>query len=328
MKDSIFGMHIVVTPDESPCKHIFPSMEENVMGAKSRRLSWGAGGAISLPLMKFSTLVCLLLVVLPVASHGGKPAPVNDPTAGPARNISPELRAALEKLKLPGVKINLEEWCVDVDSRVCLKEGLLELIACTKDTKEHESIIVIDAKPSHVHTALLLIGAKPGNPAQRQPIDPEMTRFRDIPPSGGPVNVFLAFKDPEGKQVEFPISDFIKRADDHDGSPEPATEGGDGKFPTHTFLFAGSILVGEGDGPRQYLCDSNGNVISISTFGDELLCLAGFHEQANGALMWQVDGTKLPAVDSKIILRLRPAEGKKPPGPASEPKAGEKPAGK
>ena len=86
--------------------------------------------------------------------------------------------------------------------------------------------------------------------------------------------------------------------------------------------------MGEGEGPRQYLCDTNGNVISISTFGDELLCLPGFHENANGALMWQVDGEKLPALDSKITLRLRPSDGKKPSSPGPDPKAGGKPAEK
>jgi hypothetical protein len=275
------------------------------------RLSWANLHAIRQACMKFRTLFLILLTSASYSAIGDEPAPADEPAKAPARQISPELRAALEKLKLPGVKINPEEWCVDVDSRLCLKEGLLELIACTKDTKEHESIIAIEAKPSHVHTALLLIGAKPGSPAQRQAIDPEMTRYRDIPPSGSPVDVFLVFKDKEGNQVEKPISDFIKRAEEHDGSAEPADEDGDEKFPTHTFLFAGSILVGEGDGPRRYLCDTEGNVISISTFGDELLCLPGFHEHANGALMWAVDGEKLPELNSKVILRLRPSAGKK-----------------
>jgi hypothetical protein len=274
-------------------------------------LSWANLHAIRQACMKFPTLLLTLLAMASGASFGEKPAPVKEPAKAPARQISPELRAALEKLKLPGVKINPEEWCVDVDSRLCLKEGLLELIACTKDTKEHESIIAIEAKPSHVHTALLLIGAKPGSPAQRQAIDPEMTRFRDIPPSGSPVDVFLVFNDKEGKQVEMPISEFIKPADHHDASAEPSADGENEKFPTHTFLFAGSILVGEGDGPRRYLCDTEGNVISISTFGDELLCLPGFHENANGALMWAVDGGKLPELGSKVILRLRPSDGKK-----------------
>jgi hypothetical protein len=278
--------------------------------------------------MKYRSLLCLFLAMASGPSFGAEPAPANGPPAGNPREIPADLRAAVGKLEMPGVKINLDEWCVDVDSRVSLREGLLELIACVKDTKEHESIIAIEAKPSHVHTALLLLGAKPGSPASQQPIDDEMTDFRFIPPSGSPVDVFLVIPAPEGKQVELPISDFIKAADDQDASVEPAAEDQRARFPTHTFLFAGSTLVGEGDGPRHYLCDTEGNVISISTFGDELLCLPGFHEQANDALMWQVDGARLPEIDGKVILRLRPSDGKKPPSPEADRTKGEKPAEK
>jgi hypothetical protein len=262
-------------------------------------------------------ILAWILPLLPLVPCAGdtpatdaKPAaPAATQTAKTARKVSPELKAALEKLALPGVKLNIEEWSVDVDSKVCLREGMLELIACTKDSKEHESIIMIEAKPSHVHTALLLLGAKPGRPATQEAIDPEMTRFRSFPPSGGPIDVFLVITDPAGKQTEHPISDFIIPSDRNDWghSAEEADESEEEKkFPTHTFLFAGSHLVGESEGPRRYLCDSSGNVISITTFGDELLCLPGFHDHSNGALMWQANGEKLPEVDSKVILRLRP----------------------
>ena len=227
---------------------------------------------------------------------------------------------ALKKLKLPGVDINLKERCVDVASVVCLAEGALELIACTKDTKEHEAIIMIEAVPKHVHTALLLIGAKPGSPAMRKAVDKEQTRWIDIPPSGGAVDVSLVITDKEGKTVERPISDFIVANDDESNT---AVEGAkQERFPTNTFVFAGSILHGEGDGPRQYIADSSGNVISITTFGDELLCLSDFHDNANGALMWQIDSKHLPPVGTKVKLRLRPkfsnAASDKPSGGAEE----------
>jgi hypothetical protein len=229
--------------------------------------------------------------------------------AGTKRTVSPELRAALAKLELPGVRINLDEWSVDVDSRVCLRDGLLELIACTKDSKEHESIIVVDAKPSHIHAALLLLGAKAGNPAMQQPIDSEMTRFIHKPPTGAAVDVSLVLTDAQGKATVHPISDFISPADHggaETGSATPDDQERKKEFPTSTFLFAGSILVGEGEGPKRYLCDLNGNVISITTFGDELLCLPGVHDHSNGSLMWQVNGEKLPELDTKVTLRLRP----------------------
>jgi hypothetical protein len=239
------------------------------------------------------------------------------------REISPALRQAIEKLVLPGVKINLDGWCVDVDSKVCLKEGLLELIACTKDTKEHESIVMIEAKPSHVHAALLLLGAKPGRPATQRMIEGDHPRFISTPPHGGPVEVFLVVKDAEGREQEYPISDFLVRANDNGSIAEGQKAEEAERFTKDPFVFAGSVLVGEAKGPRQYLSDQSGNVISISTFGDELLCLSGFHENANGALMWQVNGEKLPGIGKKVILRLRPKET---PKPAPEPAAGEKKA--
>ena len=107
--------------------------------------------------------------------------------------------------------------------------------------------------------------------------------------------------------VEHPISDFVARSDVQ--TDELAAEQDQAEenceFP-NTFLFAGSQLRDNGPGPRQYLADLSGNVISIATFGDELLCLPGTHTKDNNALMWRVDASKLPKVGSKVTLRLRP----------------------
>lgn len=232
-------------------------------------------------------------------------APATKP-AVEAAGTNAEPGAKPKEFKLPGLVINLEKGCVDVEATVCLDEGTLELIACTKDSKEHESIIAVAAKPSHIHAALLLLGARPGNPSMRKPLDAEGTRWIDIPPQGDPIGVYLAFKDKEGKMVEYPISDFIAPTDDDYGR-SPASDESEEKaeFPD-AFIFAGSHLIGQGKGPRQYLCDQSGNVISIATFGDELICLSGMHASDNGSLMWQINPTKLPEVGTKITLRLRP----------------------
>lgn len=214
------------------------------------------------------------------------------------------VQAALQQLKFPGVAINVQERCVDVESSVCLHRGALELVACTKGTKEHESIVVIAAKPRHIHAALLLLGAKPGSPATRQQLGDQAERWMDVPPRGGPVDVYLVFNGKEGNMVEHPISDFI--APSRPKSNDPAAADQEARFPTHTFLFAGSVLYGDGPGPRRYLSDESGNVISIATFGDELLCLPEIYSQDNDALIWQVNAAGLPAVGSNVTLRLRP----------------------
>lgn len=216
-----------------------------------------------------------------------------------------------KNVKLPGLVVKFRERCVDVEATVCLDEGMLELIACTKGTKEHESIVVVHAKPMHIHTALLLLGTQSGNPAMRRPVGEGGTRWVDIPPRGDPVDVYLALRNKQGKAVDHPISDFVARSDENPDvlvgeQDEHAREDDrENRFPK-TFLFAGSILVGDGPGPRTYLADQSGSVISIATFGDELLCLPGIHGMDNDSLIWQVDATKLPKVGSKVTLRLRP----------------------
>ncbi|MFT7304302.1 MAG: hypothetical protein ACI8UZ_003152 [Akkermansiaceae bacterium] len=208
----------------------------------------------------------------------------------------------LAALKLPGVTINLKKRSVDIKATISLDEGSLEFVACLKDTKEHESIITIQAKPSHIHTALLLLGAEAGNPAMRKLVgEGDDQHWIDLPPKGSPITVSFVTTDKAGRQTERPLSDFIVKAD------ESAT-----KFPHNTFLFAGSHLTGKDDGPKTYLADRSGSVISISTFGDELLCLPLIYGQENHALQWEINPTNLPAVGSEIILRLHPQIKKNP----------------
>ena len=229
-------------------------------------------------------------------ASGDKPAPEKSATKPARKNV-----------KLPGLVIDFQQRCVDLEGSICLDEGMLELVACTKGSKEHESIVAITARPMHIHTALLLLGANSGNPAMRRPIDEGGTRWVNIPPKGDPVDVYLVFDNSDGKMVEHPISDFVARSEKRPDELDAGEDGADKdlEFP-HTFLFAGSLLRGDGPGPRQYLSNLSGNVISIATFGDELLCLPEVHSHDNDALMWQIDATKLPKVGSKVTLRLRP----------------------
>ena len=253
---------------------------------------WPAGFPILLAALALPSLMLGAAELTPDSLSTNRPALAGGHTNSPAA-------AAVSKLKFPGLAINLEERCVDVEASVCLRRGLLELVACTKGTKEHESIVVVEAKPRHIHAALLLLGAKPGSPATRQQLGDQAERWIDVPPRGGPVDVSLVLRGEGGKWAERPISDFIIRSRPKSADPEP-------KLPTLTFLFAGSVLHGDGPGPRRYLSDDSGNVISLSTFGDELLCLPAIHSQANDALQWQVNPTHLPAIGSNVTLRLRP----------------------
>lgn len=230
-----------------------------------------------------------------------------------------ELALDRDELIMPGLKIMIKKGYIDVDAKVCLTEGMLELIACTKDSKEHEAMISVEPKAAHIHAALLLVGAQPGNPAMRKEVQTEDgPRWVDIEPRGQEIDVYLVFNNKDGQPEEHSIKKFLIKGmeENFDGVPTEPVKKEDRAFPTHTFLFVGSHVFKDGESDPIYLADESGNVISLSTFGDELLALPGVHAHANEALSWAVDPTHLPPLETKVTLRLKP---KKPAG-AEQPK--------
>jgi hypothetical protein len=140
-----------------------------------------------------------------------------------------------------------------------------------------------------------------------KPANEERTEWIHLPPRGDEILVSLVYPDPEDKDkaIERPISDFLKRSE-HDAAQQPDGEedvaGSAEVF--ETFLFVGSVLVEREGEDRTYVADQTGNVISISTFGDEVLCLPSRVSQANAALVWSVNGKHLPKIGTKVSLRL------------------------
>jgi len=64
----------------------------------------------------------------------------------------------------PGVWIDWSVPQVEIAGQVVLRRGPLELLACSPHTREHESIVRLNARPLHVFQALGLIGLEPGHP--------------------------------------------------------------------------------------------------------------------------------------------------------------------
>lgn len=233
----------------------------------------------------------------------------NAAEAAPAEGDTPPADGK-RQVKLPGLVVDLDEKYVDVDAVVCLDNGMLELIACTADTKEHESIIKVSARPMHIHAGLLLLGANNGNPAISKRIDKEgeEPRWIHLPPRGDKIDVTLVFADIDGDESEYPIGDFIRWADKDDQMLGFEEQDGEPRVFPSTFLFAGSVLHVDDKGNRHYLADTSGHVITIATFGDELLCLPLIHSTDNGALVWEVNPEILPEVGTKVKMRLRKAK--------------------
>lgn len=102
------------------------------------------------------------------------------------------------------VLIDLSGKRVLLKAKVVLREGLLEMFCCLKQTKEHESILAVDSKAYTIHTALLAIGAKPGRPAQFVP------KYK--PATGQRIDIFVQWTDKTGKLHRAPAQRWIRHA--------------------------------------------------------------------------------------------------------------------
>ncbi len=89
-------------------------------------------------------------------------------------------------------------------TKVVLRGGVLEMLCCLKQTKEHESILALDGEARIVHAGLLAIKAETGKPVKY---------FPDFePPQGQRIDVFLQWTDSKGKLHREPAQNWIRRA--------------------------------------------------------------------------------------------------------------------
>lgn len=255
-----------------------------------------------------AALVLMLLVGLAGVALGEGAAPPSAAASGakaeqPPATEPPEEAGVSEsrylgELKFPGLRINVEAGYLDIEAEICLDKGGLELVACKVGTKEHESIVSVAAQPLHIHTALLLLGMESGSPAMPAEGGQGDSDFRAA--QGQLIEVFLVMEGGDGEPEEFPISDFITRA----VGPGAAEDSDLYEFP-NAFVFAGSILQPNREDKLVYIADYSGHVISVVTFGDEVIGLPEIRRPDYSNMMWMIDPTILPAVGTKVTLRFR-----------------------
>ena len=63
-------------------------------------------------------------------------------------------KAAPKAGKMPHIRVDKKNMTVEMDARVVLNEGLLELLVCIVGGKDHEAILTTDAKPSVIRTLM------------------------------------------------------------------------------------------------------------------------------------------------------------------------------
>ncbi len=171
----------------------------------------------------------------------------------------------------------------------------LEVIVCTPDTKEHESLVMTRARPSHVHAALLAAGLEPGAPASWR-WDEATKTLLTVPPTGAPVDVRLIVG---GTEVR--ATDWIVHATS--GARLLPKGGGPG------WVFAGSTMATRA-GREVYDADGTGTLIGLAAFGMETIAWQDVisHEADVEEPVWIADAKAVPKFGTAVTVRIRAAD--------------------
>jgi hypothetical protein len=238
---------------------------------------------------------------IPTAPH--RPAP---PIG--TREIFPHIRADLAAriIELDGV-VPLD--CHDPKT----PRVYLEQMVCGPDSKEHESLVMTRAKPSHLHAALLAIGLTPGSPGSFKP-DPDhngpdhKNKLLSIPATGDAIRITITYTPPASstgeapKPIAAPITDWIVNADTNArfGANLDPDSGG--------FVFSGSRMATH-QGREVYDADGAGTIIGLTSFGSEVV---SWRETISpdswiDEPVWICDLARVPKMGTPVIVRIEPA---------------------
>ncbi|HTN77935.1 MAG TPA: YdjY domain-containing protein [Pirellulaceae bacterium] len=218
------------------------------------------------------------------------PKPPEDPNEAPKESLSPDIPGLTRLSKDGDIWIDMKRKIVVMDGRIACREGQLEMFACPRGTKEHESVVAVNAKPSIAHAALLAVGAKAGTPVKFDP--------KYVPASGTTVEILVLWKDKDGKNQKMRAQEFIKQIKT-------------GKAMEYDWVFAGSgFWLDEETGVKHYHGDS-GDFICVSNFPTATLDLPVKSSQENTNLLFEANTAKIPAKGTKVRLVMIPQPEKK-----------------
>jgi len=187
--------------------------------------------------------------------------------------------------------VDMKHKRVVLDGAVCLNRGQLEMFACLANTKEHESIVSVPIKAFTVHAALLSVGAKPGAPAQFQPV------YK--PPTGTEIEITVIWTDDEGKVQRAKAQDWVKNVKT-------------GKAMDVPWVFAGSTFWKDPMTGIEHYTAEGGDFICVSNFASAMLDIPARSSMSGPELLFEAYTDRIPKLGKKVRLVLQPKLAKDP----------------
>jgi hypothetical protein len=213
---------------------------------------------------------------------------VGQPSAGGEKPAASAAAASegLVKLSQTGeIWLDTKRKAVVVDGQVCLREGQLEMFACTKGTKEHESVVSVNCHAEEVHAGLLAVGAKPGRPVSFDPVYQAAT--------GQVIDIYVLWKDAAGQKHQARGQDWIR---------DIKTQ----KAMAHDWVFAGSGFWKDPETGKEHYKAGGGDLVCVSNFPTATLDLPIESSQANDNLLFEAFAERIPPRGTKVRVVFIP----------------------
>ncbi len=184
-----------------------------------------------------------------------------------------------------GVRIDWKRLTVEVEALVVLRRGSLELLACSPQTREHESILSTKARPLHIYQAMGLIGLEPGSPARYDATSSQWT------PSRGEA-LELRVRYPDGKKSrEVPVEQWLVDVKQR-RPPDPLD-----------LVFSGSRTLDDG----RFAADLDGTVVCVVDFDTALIASGSLHSADNEVLWLAANTSAIPPTGTRCTLIIQRA---------------------
>jgi hypothetical protein len=197
----------------------------------------------------------------------------------------------------PHVRVDRDRGFVEVDGTIAVDvhgatpKVYLEVLVTTRNTREHEALVVTDAKPEDVHAGLLLLGLQAGAPASfawTPAVGDEPARLVGTPARGDAVRVLVQ---QAGSEAWVPLVSWMRS----ERGAEAVRD---------TFVFAGSAFRRAG-GREVYAATLDGTIVGLTAFGSETVAYAPLHNPEAAAEQPHFLATlTLPPQGAPVVVRL------------------------
>ncbi|MCH8147672.1 MAG: hypothetical protein IH987_06705 [Planctomycetes bacterium] len=212
------------------------------------------------------------------------PSFVDEGQAGSNKTVG-ESVATRDHLFSDGIWIDWLHREVALEAKVVLRKGPLELLACSPDTREHESILVVLARPRDIYHAMGLIGLEPGSPVRF-----DSQKQHVLPPTGESLQLRIRYEE-DGKERTVPASTWLR---------SPSLEKRIANVP---WVFAGSHSTSDG----RFAGDAEGTIVTLVDFESALIAVGALHTADNDALWLEAVTDAIPPVGTPCRLMISAA---------------------